>query len=231
MSNIYGNLQQFALDAVVELFVLDATSKGAGYFYFHAGTNELKQGITWQGQVYTPLPLKVDGFEMSGTQFARPKMQLANVDGVFSSLVNSYSDLVGCKVIRKRTLTRYLDAVNFADGNPTANPLEAFADDIFYITRKSAENRMMIEFELGSSLDLQGVMLPRRQVIASVCCWRYRSEECGYTGGAVAKADDTPTTDINQDSCSHKVSGCKLRYGENGDLRIGCFVGASLIVG
>jgi lambda family phage minor tail protein L len=229
--SILGELQTFGANTIVEMFVLDLTTKGGDLYYFHAGTNALKTGVVWQGNTYTPLPLEVTGFEMAQGKFPRPQMRLANISGVFSTMVRNYSDLVGCKVTRKRTMARYLDAVNFSGGNPNANPLEAFPDDIFYITRKTSENKLTIEFELGSSLDLMGVMLPKRQVIANVCPFVYRSENCGYAGGAVATNTDTATTDITKDACSHKVSGCKLRFGENGELSFGGFVGAALIEG
>ena len=229
--SLLGELQAFGLDAIVELYTLDLTPRGGGVYHFHAGTNSLKTDVVWQGVAYQPLPLQVTGFEMQQGKFPRPRLQLANISGVFSSLVRNYSDLVGCKVTRKRTMARYLDAVNFTGGNPTANPLEAFPDDIFYVTRKTAENKLTIEFELGSSLDLMGVMIPKRQVIANVCPFVYRSEECGYAGGAVATQGDQPTTDIAKDSCSHRVTGCKFRFGDNGELSFGGFVGAALIEG
>jgi hypothetical protein len=37
---------------------------------------------------------------------------------------------------------------------------------------------------------LVGVVLPRRQIIANVCQWKYRGAECGYTGPPVADAND-----------------------------------------
>lgn len=229
--SILGEVQQFGLDTVIELFVLDATTKTGETYYFHAGTNEMKGDVVWQGQTYTAIPVQCDGFETSGTQYARPKLSVANVQGAFSNLIRAFGGLEGCKVIRKRTLARYLDAVNFISGNPTANPGEYFQDDVFYITRKLSENKVVITWELGSALDLQGVFLPRRQVIANVCPFVYRGEECGYAGPAVARADDSITTDINEDKCSHKVSGCKLRFGDNGDLRFGGFPGSSLVGG
>lgn len=51
--------------------------------------------------------------------------------------------------------------------------------------------------------------------MANICPWGYRSPECGYTGGPVAKADDTPTSDPALDDCSHRVSGCRLRFGSD----------------
>lgn len=227
--SIYGNVQAFNQSAWIELFVLDATNLSAGYFYFHAGTNELKQNIVWQGIEYIALPISSDGFSKDGDSFPRPKLTLANIQGMFSSLILQYGDLLGCKVTRKRTQLQFLDAVNFADGNPTANPAEHLEDDIFYITQKVSENKLAITFELGSALDLAGVYLPRRQVIANTCPFQYRSEICGYAGGAVADVYDNPTTDLAKDACSKRLTGCKLRFGENNELSFGGFPGSDLV--
>lgn len=227
--SLYGTLQAFQQDAVIAVYEIDTTNKGGSIFRFFVGTNELKQPLIWQGNEYTPLPMKIEGFEMSGSNFPRLKLQLANVSGTFSALVQNMNDLVGCKVTRKRTLARYLDAANFSDGNPNANPNEHFPDDVYYVVRKTQENKVYIEFELGSSLDLDGVKLPRRQVIAGICPFVYRDERCGYAGPPVAKKDDSFTDDPALDACSHKVNGCKRRFGEDGDLRFGGFPGSALV--
>ena len=148
--SILGELQAFELDTEVVLYILDASPRGGAVYRFHEGKNELKGNVIWNGDEYSALPLEVTGYEMSGTSFARPKMKLANVAGVFSTIVRNYMDLVGCKVTRIRTHRKYLDAVNFVGGNPTANPTEKFPDDIFYVVRKTQENKLYIEFELGS---------------------------------------------------------------------------------
>ncbi|EEY1407712.1 phage minor tail protein L, partial [Escherichia coli] len=48
-------------------------------------------------------------------------------------------------------------------------------------------------------------------MLANTCMWTYRSDECGYTGGAVADEFDKPTTDIRKDRCSKCMRGCELR--------------------
>jgi rubredoxin len=52
--------------------------------------------------------------------------------------------------------------------------------DIYYIDRKSAENKSTIEFELASILDVEGVKLPNRLVLANRCTATYRCEGCLY---------------------------------------------------
>jgi phage-related protein len=100
------------------------------------------------------------------------------------NLITAGNDLGGAKVVRIRTLKKYLD------GQAGADPHAKFPDEIWYVDRKSNENRAVVEFELASKFDLVGVMLPRRQIIANVCQWKYRSAECGYTGPPVADAND-----------------------------------------
>ena len=47
----------------------------------------------------------------------------------------------------------------------TPDPTATFATQIFFIDRKVAENRNGVEFELSASFDLDGVRLPKRQVL------------------------------------------------------------------
>ncbi len=80
------------------------------------------------------------------------------------------------------TLARFLDAVNFKDGNPTADPNQHFPDEMWFIEQKTLETHQVVEFELSSVFDLMGVQLPYRQIIKNTCPWKYRGPECGYTG-------------------------------------------------
>lgn len=228
--SILGELQSYNGSSWVELFVLDNTNNGGDITYFHAGVNEKLDPVVWQGTTYTPLPIQASGFGYTGTGSPpRPKLSVANVQGLISALVRDFNDLLGAKVTRKRTMVKYLDAVNFTSGNPTADSTQYLPDEVFYVVQKTAENKMVVEFELGSALDLHGMMIPRRQIIANLCAFRYRGEECGYTGGAVADATDTPTTVLADDVCSKKVTGCKLRFGATAELPFGGFVASSLV--
>lgn len=197
---------------------------------FHNGTNESLGSVVWKGVVYTPWPINATEFATpSQGSPARPKLQVGNFGGTISALCRQYEDLLGARLKRRRTLVKYLDAVNFTAGNPTANPAEEYPVETWIITRKANETPAAIEFELGSPLDLHGVKLPRRQVIASTCLWAYRSGECGYAGGPVADYLNRPTSDPTQDQCSRTVKGCKLRFGENGELPFGGFPGIASV--
>lgn len=228
--SIYGTVQSFDQDKWVELFALDATNVGAGYFYFVPCVNELGSNIIWQGQEYIALPVEASGFAFDSSAFPRPKIKLANLQGLFSAVVRTYNDLIGMKVVRKQTAVRYLDAVNFDGGNPNANPSEHLEDEIFYVTQKTSENKLYIEFELGSALDMAGVYLPTRMVTATMCPFKYRGEECGYAIPGYFDINGMPVGDPSLDVCSKLIStGCKPRFGDNGDLSFGGFPGSALV--
>ena len=229
-SAIHAEIQKLAPSAVIELFVLDLSLFGQGMVYFHAGTNALQQRVVWQGKAYDAFPIQVEGFEFNGNgQIPRPKLKVANITGAITALVLTYQDLVGAKITRKRTLAKYLDAVNFPGGvNPTADPSAEFADDIYCIDRKSRETRDVIEFELAASFDLEGVNLPRRQIVQNVCPWRYRSSECGYTGTSYFDANDQRVTASSQDICGKRLSSCQARFGQTAELPFGGFPAVGL---
>lgn len=175
MKRIIQSLQSLAPEAVLSLYELDATMLGeAEVLYFHNGTNGVNENIVWQGNTYSPLPIIVTGFEFTGEGSPpRPSLNIANVGGWLSIMVHEYSDLVGAKLTRRRTLARYLD------GHESAGNVE-LPPDVFFINRKVQQTENAIEFELTSSLDLDGVEFPRRLVITT-CAWRYyRGEGCGY---------------------------------------------------
>jgi len=205
---ISSEIQKLAPDALIELFVLDLTPLGGGLYQFHAGTNALTQPIVWQGVTYTALPIMVECFTYDGQgALPRPKLNVANVTKLMSSFVVNYQDMVGAHVVRKRTFAKYLD------GQPTADPDVQFPDEWWVIDKKSAENRLLIEWELSSPFDTEGVVVPARTVLGGVCSWEYRKEGCGYTGTAYFKLDNTATTDVTEDRCGKHLTSCKLRFG------------------
>ena len=227
---ITSEIQKLEPSAIVELFELDATGFGGDLLRFHAGTNGLRQNLVWQGNTYVAFPVLASGFDMSGNgQLPRPKLQVANVTGAITLLVLQYDDLLGAKVTRKRTLAKYLDAVNFPDGtNPTADSTAEFADDVFFVDRKVTETRDLVEFELAAAFDVAGVQLPRRQIIQNVCTWRYRGGECGYTGTSYFDANDQPVGSAGLDVCGKRLTSCEARFGANNPLPFGSFPAAGL---
>lgn len=228
---IATEIQLLAPTAMVELFVLDLGKYGQTPLYFHAGTNNLNVDVVWTGQPYTRFPVEATGFDKrSNGTLPRPILKASNVGGVLGAQARAYSDFLGCKLIRKRTFARYLDAVNFPGNvNNTADTNAHFPDDIFFIDRKSNENPTSIEWELAAAMDMQGVLLPRRQCIQNCCAWVYRGAECSYTGAAVAKEDGTATAIFAEDKCGKRLSDCELRFPKPGTLPFGGFPAVGII--
>lgn len=190
MGNEKINAQAERLEptALMQFYTIDATVLGGGTIHLTPYVEGLMQDIWWQGVRYSAYPVEFSPLEFKGQgTLPRPSIKFANVLGTFSGLALGFNNLIGATIIRKRTFAQYLD------GQPGADPTAAIPDDIFEVDRKSHEDRNWIEFELASALEVEGVMLPRRQIISSVCAWIYRSPECGFVENrAVATKDDVP---------------------------------------
>lgn len=224
-------LRSYSPTNLINLYEIDATSLGISpIFKFHNGINEKNEPVVWQGETFNYFPIKVEGFEMSGKgTLPRPMLTVANVTGVLGTIVNQFNDLVGAKFIRRRTFMKYLDAINFPEGNPTADPSIELPLDIYYIDRKSQENKLIVEFELAAAFDLSNVQLPRRQIIQNLCVWKYRGAECGYAGTNYYDINDKSTASISNDVCSKKLTSCEVRFGQYNQKPYGGFPAAGLI--
>ena len=117
--------------------------------------------------------------------------------GVISSLCVHLDDLVGARVVA-RTLGRYLDAANFPEGNPSADPREELPPEIWIVQQKTLETAQVVEFTLASALDFNGQKLPDRPIIAGVrvaAQGRLSRPLRGYTGGRMFDLNGNRVTD------------------------------------
>jgi lambda family phage minor tail protein L len=233
MADIEEVVQGSNLGALIILFEMDLTNLGGSILRFTPSADIGNDAIHFGGDEYFPAPVEATGFEISGQGAApTPKLRMSNVTNLLSSLLQQYQDLVGAKITRKRTFDCFLD------GRPDADDGQYFAD-VFYISRKAQINKFLVEFELSSAIDLEGIELPKRQVLRDYCPWRYRVPDgngdfiyptgdnaCPYTGTryfdplgrATAAADD---------NCGKSVYDCRLRYGANAVLPFGGFPGVA----
>lgn len=234
----------------VRLFSVDGTAFGTGeVLRFHsynvphteaeivaAGGDESKlpaKSIWWQGQEYKAWPCQIDGVEASTSgSSAQPKLSVANLDGSVTALCLAYDDLLQAKVTIHDTLAHYLDARNFAGGNPAADATQEKLQ-VWYIDAKTSETNEVVEFALSSPMDLQGLMIPTRQ-LHSLCTWcirnKYRTGDgCDYAGSRYFDKNNNPVSDPSLDECNGTLSACKIRFGENNELSFGGFPGTSLI--
>ena len=132
-------LQEINPGAVIELFTLqlDATLHGSTTIYrFHNGANLNANGeVVWAGNSYLRFPIECTGFEFTGTgTLPRPTISVSNIFGTLTAIMQNVNqttvgnDLNGAKLIRIRTLARYLDAVNFAPTTTTTTSTSTVAD-------------------------------------------------------------------------------------------------------
>ena len=142
---------------------------------------------------YVALPVKAEGFKFGRGQLPRPTLTFSNALSTFTTIliaVNSAeegstktsttnmsnashlsilinNDLTGAKVIRKRTLEKFLPTSNYTTV-PSYNAFDAtypeFPQEVYFIDRKSQEDREVVQFELAANFDLAGVKAPRRLV-------------------------------------------------------------------
>ena len=156
-------------------FNVNSTLTNPTVYLFHAGNNlKDKNDLIWQSNTYSKMPVTSEGYLYSGKgKLPRPTLTFSNLLGVITALMQlvnqttQFSDLQGAKVIRRRTLARFLDAVNFPSSvNPygTPDPSAELPQEIYFIERKVTENRDIVQFELVSTFDLVGVGAPKKLV-------------------------------------------------------------------
>ena len=233
IASAFEELAKINPSAIIELFELrlDSTLHGSSDVYrFHAGVNAAVSGnIVFNGQTYTRIPIKADGFEYSNTgTLPRPTLSISNHDTTMTTLLllvnatTAGNDLGGAEVRRIRTLKKYLD------GESAADPNARWPEERWFVDRKASESRDQVTFELASKFDLAGQKIPKRQVIANVCQWKYRSSECSYTGSSYFDVNGNSVSTLAEDVCGKRVASCKLRFGDTAELPFGSFPGAGL---
>ena len=175
--------------------------------------------IHFGGKRYYAVPIMAEGFESATKGSPpTPKLSLAvRGDGnpqveesfaKFKMLLRDFDDLSGAKVTRIRTFSKHLDLATWYAALPTnvsagillnpsySPPLNHDADEnaiisqeVYFIDRKSVEDKNNLEFELASILDLQEVKVPFRIVIEKTCNWQYRGEGCCYESHSMRNPD------------------------------------------
>ncbi|MSJ76604.1 phage minor tail protein L [Escherichia coli] len=249
--------------ASVVLWEIDLTEVGGERYFFCNEQNEKGEPVTWQGRQYLAYPIQGSGFELNGKGTStRPTLAVSNLYGMVTGMAEDLQSLVGGTVVRRKVYARFLDAVNFVNGNSDADPEQEvisrwrieqcselsavlqslvggtvvrrkvyarFLDAVNFVNGNSDADpeqevisRWRIEqcselsavsasFVLSTPTETDGAVFPGRIMLANTCTWTYRGDECGYSGPAVADEYDQPTSDITKDKCSKCLSGCKFR--------------------
>jgi lambda family phage minor tail protein L len=220
-SNLNKQLSSLLPDTLIELFEIDFSimqenferlkdmygiNVGADTIYRFCSSANSTNPVVWKGKSYQPMPIIAEGFESKNDgRFPRPKLMIANPDGIFSRIIYNNNDFVGCKITRKRTYVRFLDDENFQNRNLNSEGKNPFGksdsdsflpDDVYYINRKVSEDKNSIAFELSSPLELKDSWLPGRRLYSNMCTWKYRCDiGCGYKGLPIETIDGQNLTE------------------------------------
>lgn len=213
-------------DVLLELWTIDLRNIGGQVYRFANYTNELGKNFIWQGQEFAAYPISGTGFEVStqGTS-NRPTLTISNALGFVTGAIEEYDQLKRANVYRHLVYQQFLDAENFAEGNPTADPLQEIKT-AYVVERMVSLTREQGVFELAVPSESDGATVPCRVMTSQNCCWQYRGEGCGYTGHAVADENDLPTNDPARDGCGKRLLSCKARFGDTAVLPFGGFLSA-----
>lgn len=244
---LISDIQALEPGSEVLLFELDGSEYGADVLRFHGhaiphtSAELIAAGIDadqlpakpvfWQGEEYSAWPVQLEGIEANGDGTAvRPKFSAGNVNGRITALCLAFEDLLEFKLTMRHTLGQYLDAENFPNGNPDADPTQE-SIEVWYIDQKTNEDGESVTWELASPGDVGGESIGRQ--MTTLCHWcltgGYRGPNCGYTGPYVDK-DGLPTDDPEKDVCDATLTrGCEPRFGSGNELPFGGFPAVSLI--
>lgn len=147
---------------------------------------------TGSGTTYFAAPIKYETVtENMAAEVDQINISFGNVDQSFVHYLEQHDGLRNCKVTIR---TVFADLLNDAT---------AFTDDIFYVS-SAVMNQTSAMFSLKSKMDLLSIELPLRRFYREVCQWKFKSSECGYTGGE---------TDCNRTSTRCKALANLTRFG------------------
>ena len=202
MSDIIDTVQlQETDDALVTLFDITLPSGTVTHFFngLDDGSNNIYfpqkeiSGSSYPLKEYIAIPIQIEGIEFSSAGASnRPTLSVANIPILSRSISNNSDgtddeadildilnsegitnneDLLNSRIVVRKTLLS--KTYNSSSSNPNSAPIE-FPSQTYIIDRVSGETNVVVEFELASPMDIEGVKLPNRVVIGKYCPWRYQ---------------------------------------------------------
>lgn len=196
--NTISDLISLDSSTIVDLLRIyyDVENEPSSYYPFTSNSNGFNGPIVFQGVRYNPLPAELEDIS-SSTQdrFSRPKLTISNDGLIISRILRQKNDFKNAKLVRIRTQLRSIDDINFDGGeNPfgPADPENIISTETFIFSQKLAENRLQVQFELVSPLDIQEFDIPGRLILPRYCYWNYRGAGCGFYGPPIETAEGTP---------------------------------------
>lgn len=134
---------------------------------------------------YYYFPVNAEEFEKNGDgRLPRPIITFSNILPNIKDLTLNLGDLVGATFKRKRVFRKFLDNQKESDFSAIAS------EDVYIISRKKIENRILISFELVTIGEANNFQVPKRQLLRNHCPFRYRGDGCGYVRAKIIDSND-----------------------------------------
>ncbi len=99
---------------------------------------------------------------------ARPTLKVSNLHGMVTGMAEDLQSLVGGTVVRRKVYARFLDAVNFVNGNSDADP-EQEVISRWRIEQCSELSAVSASFVLSTPTETDGAVFPGRIMLANTC--------------------------------------------------------------
>jgi len=190
--SLISSVQSLTPGSLVHLYEIEAPGTTLRFSpYNHSdGTAVKLYDYTNNSQLntYYTLPIIASGFQQqTGGPIARPTLTISlaadvqNSNSQTSFRLASSSDfesLLGYKITRRTTLKNYL--YEETDDPGSGNTPVEFARQIWVLDRVKEFNKVSITYELCSPFDLEGVFLPKRQIVGNACPWKYQGASSDY---------------------------------------------------
>lgn len=206
IDDAYIELFDVTLPSGVKVYLFNGLDDGRNNIYFPQKTLDTDdQSLTYNKyplKEYFAVPISIDGVEINGAGVSpRPSLRVANIPTLTRSISNNedgvndeetlYSilvdegllkneDLLNTRIDYRRTLLS--NTYDSGDSHPTSSPVE-FPSQTYIIDRVASEDSILVEFELASPIDVEGVKVPGRVVIGRYCVWRYQGGKLNNEGG------------------------------------------------
>lgn len=218
--------------AILDLFLVypDRYNTPDIFYPIHNGSS-FKKGVVWQGVNYLPISMEIDGFEVSADgRVNRPRLKISNKDYYVTNLLRNNEDFKNAKIVRKRTFVKFLDDKNFDGGNPfgEANPGAELSSQEYIVSQKAQENKIYVELELTSPLDLENFEINSRRIMGKYCYWQYRGMGCQYRGVPLQTENGENFTDADGNLLEYNgdfiYEDPKDRYDEGKNYQVGDLV-------
>ncbi len=154
--------------ASVVLWEIDLTEVG-GERYFSVMSRTKKVSRSLAGATVSAVSHSGSGFELNGKGTStRPTLTVSNLYGMVTGMVEDMQSLVGGTVVRRKVYARFLDAVNFVNGNRDADP-EQEVISRWRIEQCSDLTAVSATFVLATPTETDGAVFPGRIMLANTC--------------------------------------------------------------